>query len=104
MDIFTDYEPGDEWDWDFSDESQYCVHGRFIGSWWGPDVLCGYCEDGVSLEEYQAMIRLQELRRERERRCVQLFKLTYGFHHPLTVNRWADCAMHWLAEIRAGRL
>ena len=41
-----DYEIGDEYDWDRSDRSQYCKHGKFIGSWWGPDILCGYCEAG----------------------------------------------------------
>lgn len=36
------------YDEDRSDERQYCVHGTFIGSWWGPDYLCGYCEMGVT--------------------------------------------------------
>jgi hypothetical protein len=39
------------YDADHSDNSQYCIHGTFIGSWWGPDYICGYCEDGVSLED-----------------------------------------------------
>jgi len=39
-----DYEYGDEFDWDRNDKSQYCKHGTFIGSWWGPDILCGKCE------------------------------------------------------------
>lgn len=34
----------DDFDWDVSDPSQYCEHGTFIGSWWGPDLLCGRCE------------------------------------------------------------
>jgi hypothetical protein len=41
-----DYEYGDEYDWDRNDKSQYCEHGTFIGSWWGPDLLCGKCEMG----------------------------------------------------------
>ena len=36
----------DQWDWDITDDSQYCKHGKFIGSWWGPDILCGHCELG----------------------------------------------------------
>jgi hypothetical protein len=44
--IDDDYEYGDEWDWDRNDRSQYCIHGTFIGSWWGPDILCGRCEMG----------------------------------------------------------
>jgi len=41
-----DYELGDEFDWDRNDSRQYCKHGTFIGSWWGPDILCGPCEMG----------------------------------------------------------
>jgi len=44
--IDDDYELGDEFDWDRSDSRQYCKHGAFIGSWWGPDILCGACEMG----------------------------------------------------------
>jgi hypothetical protein len=44
--IDDDYEYGDEWDWDRNDRSQYCIHGTFIGSWWGSDILCGKCEMG----------------------------------------------------------
>lgn len=39
-----DYQQGDEFDWDKNDPKQYCKHGNFIGSWWGPDILCGECE------------------------------------------------------------
>lgn len=42
----TDYEEGDQYDWDRNDDNQRCKHGTFIGSWWGPDVLCGACEFG----------------------------------------------------------
>lgn len=51
---FIDEQYGDQWDWDTTDDSQYCAHGTFIGSWWGPDVLCGACEggsDGYSTDE-----------------------------------------------------
>ena len=34
------------YDADVADPSQYCRHGTFIGSWWGPDYLCGACEMG----------------------------------------------------------
>jgi hypothetical protein len=37
-----------EHDGDRQDASQYCEHGKYVGSWWGPDILCGYCEDGIS--------------------------------------------------------
>lgn len=46
QEISSDYEYGDEWDWDRDDPRQYCHHGKFIGSWWGPDILCFDCEIG----------------------------------------------------------
>jgi DNA repair ATPase RecN len=46
METFSDYTEDDRWDWDREDPRQYCVHGNFIGSWWGPDILCGDCELG----------------------------------------------------------
>lgn len=36
------------YDEDYSDPRQYCAHGTFIGSWWGPDYMCYYCETGES--------------------------------------------------------
>lgn len=44
-------EPGAEWDWDRNDARQYCRHGTFIGSWWGPDLLCWRCEMGDEYED-----------------------------------------------------
>lgn len=51
-----DYQPGDEFDWDQSNPDQYCDHGTFIGSWWGPDILCQWCEDGISAEDFQRVM------------------------------------------------
>lgn len=39
-----DYTEADRWDWDYGDPRQRCRHGNFIGSAWGPDILCGDCE------------------------------------------------------------
>jgi hypothetical protein len=39
------------YDGDTNDPNQRCAHGTFIGSWWGPDYLCQWCEDGISVEE-----------------------------------------------------
>lgn len=58
-----DYKEGDQWDWDAYDPNQYCRHGNFIGSWWGPDILCGNCEMGEDptlqemLDQYDERIR-----------------------------------------------
>ena len=47
-------------DEDLSDDRQFCKHGRFIGSWWGPDYMCGLCEDGVTDEEYAEICAREE--------------------------------------------
>lgn len=47
--MVTDADEGLGYDADHDDPAQYCVHGNWVGSWWGPDYLCGYCEDGVSV-------------------------------------------------------
>jgi len=39
------------YDGDTQDSRQYCPHGTFVGSWWGPDYLCGLCEDGVPVDD-----------------------------------------------------
>lgn len=68
------------YDGDTNDESQYCKHGTFIGSWWGPDYMCGLCEDGVSVLSQQRMwVHNSRVRYNRAYRaycelCVLLFK------------------------------
>lgn len=64
-----DYRYGDEWDWDRSDEGQYCAHGTFIGSWWGPDLLCQWCELGISVEEVRAEQRAAAVERARTKQA-----------------------------------
>jgi hypothetical protein len=44
----------------------YCEHGNYIGSPYGADILCGWCEDGISVAE---MHRIQ--RANRKRRIVR---------------------------------
>lgn len=45
------------YDADHDDERQYCQHGTWIGSWWGPDYLCQFCEDGITKEQAE-LIRI----------------------------------------------
>ena len=45
------------YDADHDDPRQYCEHGTFIGSWWGPDYLCHWCEMGYSRAEFDAEMR-----------------------------------------------
>lgn len=54
------------YDGDQSDERQYCIHGTFTGSWWGPDYICGYCEDGVTAAEWALIVKAREELRIRD--------------------------------------
>lgn len=51
------------YDADVSDPGQYCKHGTFIGSWWGPEYMCGKCEVGYSAPEEWAEMRRIKARR-----------------------------------------
>ena len=46
-------------------DDTHCIHGTFVGGWAGPDYMCRWCEDGVSLEEYQAIGRERVARAHR---------------------------------------
>lgn len=48
----TDQDAHLGYDADHDDPRQYCKHGTFIGSWWGPDYLCMDCELGTTDREY----------------------------------------------------
>lgn len=56
----SDYTESDRWDWDRDDPRQYCHHGTFIGSWWGPDVLCSSCEFGDNDPSINEMIEIEK--------------------------------------------
>lgn len=45
----------------------YCVHGCYLGTWDGPDYMCGACEEGMTHYEV-ALGRAYDIwRRDRER-------------------------------------
>lgn len=50
------------YDEDHNDPKQHCEHGTFIGSWWGPDYLCQWCENGTSRADFEA--EMEARRRE----------------------------------------
>jgi hypothetical protein len=54
---------------DFSDAT-HCVHGSFVGDWAGPDYLCGWCEDGISVSEMLAAQAFDALVVERAKELV----------------------------------
>ena len=57
---------------DTSDPRQHCQHGTFIGSWWGPDYLCGWCEEGIGVDEMRRIqAEAERLRGDRAERQYQ---------------------------------
>jgi len=46
----------------------YCRHGNFVGDPWGPDYMCGFCENGDDLSLYE--IALDDAR-EHQRRLTE---------------------------------
>lgn len=55
------------YDADHEDPRQYCPHGTWIGSWWGPDYLCHACEMGISVpaDAYSRLQRAEQRYTER---------------------------------------
>ena len=62
----TEFDDELGYDANHNDESQYCQHGTFIGSWWGPDYLCAWCEDGISADEMRDILIAGRRRAVRE--------------------------------------
>jgi hypothetical protein len=68
-----DYEPANDYEDQmdgvrlglYDHDDVHCKHGTFVGGWAGPDYMCGYCEDGISDEEWEASQRSAERRNRR---------------------------------------
>lgn len=56
------------------DDSNYCIHGKFVGNWAGPDYMCFYCEMGVTLEEYRETVRLRRVRESIKKKGNLVFR------------------------------
>jgi hypothetical protein len=72
----------DELEQDRYSQDYRCEHGMYIGPPGGPDYMCGWCEDGVSRQEYLDIInanKLSDIRARSER--VQFF-LTLALQAP----------------------
>jgi hypothetical protein len=49
---------------DFATDEHYCIHGTYIGTWCGPDYICGWCEEGwtvAEMREAHEAARLREI-------------------------------------------
>jgi hypothetical protein len=61
---FDDYEPANDYEDQmdgvrlglYDHDDVHCKHGTFVGGWAGPDYMCGYCEDGITDEDYAEML------------------------------------------------
>lgn len=74
------------YDADISDRSQYCKHGTFIGSAWGPDYLCGMCEDGYEPSEDWAMEKKRKARIKAVNKRTRIGATTLGQLAHLVIN------------------
>ena len=52
----------------------HCVHGTYIGTWAGPDYMCGLCESGVREDIYGDALR------EAKARWAKATKWTNAVH------------------------
>ncbi len=52
-------------------DDTHCRHGTFVGNWAGPDYMCGYCEMGVTDEEFEEGKRLEAERNEKRKAARQ---------------------------------
>lgn len=55
---------------DLEVEAYYCIHGTFTGNPHGADYMCGWCEDGISDEDYRRAMTLQGNRRRRSSTAI----------------------------------
>jgi hypothetical protein len=103
-----DYQAGDEFDWDRDAPEQYCHHGTFIGSWWGPDVLCGFCEDGVTDEEYAMILETRRLQAVRDRARGELIDALIQVLRTFTRIKPQDLTSeyidYWFGELKVARI
>src|SRR5579863_7610112 len=63
----------DSLDPEFRDPDGYCEHGTYVGGC-GADLMCQWCEDGISLAEAKRIVARERLAgiRERAERAAKL--------------------------------
>lgn len=84
------------------EDDMHCVHGTYIGGPCGPDYLCGWCEDGISEQEYNAIMRA---RADQRRRYNEAYAALVDVAVPTYLTckgRDPEGAVHWLGDIAAG--
>jgi hypothetical protein len=62
----------DSSDAEFRNPDGYCPHGVYVGGC-GVDLMCGWCEDGISVTEARSIVRAERMRATRKRaECAAL--------------------------------
>jgi hypothetical protein len=56
----------DSYDPEFRDPEGYCPHGQYVGGS-GADLMCEWCESGISVSEARRIIGMERLRAVRRR-------------------------------------
>jgi hypothetical protein len=56
----------DTYDPEFRDPEGYCPHGKYVGGM-GADLMCDWCESGISVEEAKRIVAMERTRATRER-------------------------------------
>lgn len=62
---------------DFAAPEHFCFHGQYVGNEHGADHMCGYCEDGISQEDYQAMVRREIRHQQLVNRRVRIITMLH---------------------------
>lgn len=58
--VWPNMEDGEPKGWR-TDYTRFCKHGTNIGHPYGPDLMCGPCEDGMSNREYELRVAVEYL-------------------------------------------
>src|ERR1700756_2812283 len=59
----------DTYDAEFNDPNGYCEHGKYVGGC-GADLMCGLCEDGISMAEWRQIESRRRTRETREKAAI----------------------------------
>ena len=97
MTMHDDYTEADRWDWDTTADDQHCEHGTFIGSWWGPDLMCHWCEAGVTVEEVEQIERNTRLQ-EATATISRMERLTKELCDSLGIAKGVDIVFDFCAD------
>jgi hypothetical protein len=79
-------------------DETHCEHGTYVGYPGGPDYMCGWCEDGISLREMREIRTAQEYNRMRNEATVMnsLYDALRDPQHKITEYDREKCWQHML--------